>query len=162
MNYKKLKGVDYLVVHCSASPPDMDIGLEEITRWHRERNFFTVGYHYIIRRDGTLEHGRDHTVPGAHARGFNHVSLAICLVGGVRVEGKRNPKKVPEDNFTAEQKDALEALLRYLKKHHPEAKVLGHRDLPRVNKACPSFDVREYCNERGIDHGTEDTEAEGS
>lgn len=139
MNWKKLQSVDYIVIHCSATTEDQDIGVEEIRRWHRQRGWLDVGYHFIIRRDGELERGRPHDVPGAHARGFNHISLGICLVGGVESDAK-----TPESNFTAFQWKTLESLVHDLKRLHPDAKVLGHRDLPNVNKACPSFDVLEW------------------
>ncbi len=139
MNWKKLKAVDYIVIHCSATKEDHDIGVEEIRRWHRQRGWLDVGYHYVIKRDGALETGRPNDVPGAHARGFNHVSLGICLVGGVESDGK-----TPEANFTAPQWDTLKELVRDQKYLHPEAEVLGHRDLPNVNKACPCFDAREW------------------
>jgi len=139
MKWKQLKSVDYLVVHCSATPETMDIGVEEIRRWHRQRGWMDVGYHKIIKRDGTIEDGRPITAPGAHARGFNHVSIGICLVGGVESD-----KKTPESNFTHAQWDALGTLLVDLKTVHRAARVLGHRDLPKVNKACPSFDVESW------------------
>lgn len=131
--------VKYLVVHCSATPAHMDIGVEEIRRWHREKGWFDVGYHFVIRRDGTIEYGRATDVPGAHARGFNHRSIGICLVGGTKAD-----KKTPEQNFTIKQYNALRDLLPELRLQFPWAEVIGHRDLPNVNKACPSFDVREW------------------
>ena len=139
MNWKQLKSVDFIVIHSSATPETMDIGLEEIRRWHRQRGFLDVGYHYIIRRDGTIETGRPNTAPGAHARGFNHISLGICMVGGT----ESNIKK-PEANFTHAQWDALGSLVADLHEMHPNAEVLGHRDLPKVNKDCPSFDAPEW------------------
>lgn len=139
MKWKKLKAVDYIVIHCSATKEDQDIGLEEIRRWHRQRGWLDVGYHYIIRRDGEVQTGRPHDVPGAHARGFNHISLGICLVGGVESDGK-----TPEMNYTHFQWKELERLVRDLKRLHPDAKVIGHRDLPNVNKACPCFDVGDW------------------
>lgn len=139
MNWKKLKSVDYIVIHCSATKEDQDIGVDEIRRWHRQRGWLDVGYHFIIKRDGEVERGRPHDVPGAHARGFNHISLGVCLVGGVESDGK-----TPESNFTAFQWKELERLVTDLKRLHPDAQVLGHRDLPNVNKACPSFDTVEW------------------
>jgi len=143
MTWKKLKTVDFLVVHCSATPETMDIGVEEIRQWHRQRGWLDVGYHKIIRRDGTIEDGRALTTPGAHARGFNNRSLGICLIGGVESD-----KKTPEANYTHDQWNALESLLRDLKIMYPDAEVLGHRDLPHVNKACPSFDAVEWWRTR--------------
>lgn len=130
--------VKFLVVHCSASPPTLDAGAKDIDRWHRDRGFLKLGYHFVIRRDGTVETGRRLDERGAHAEDFNHCSLGICLVGGVDAKGK------PQDNFTERQKDNLGLLLTGLLKTHPGAEVLGHRDLPNVNKACPSFDVKQW------------------
>jgi len=138
MAWKKIKSVDQLVVHCSATRPDQDIGTEEITRWHRMRGWLTIGYHYVIRRDGVLEEGRPTTQPGAHAKGYNHTSLGICLVGGLDAKG------IPNGTYTNEQFETLTALLKQLKQTFPRAKILGHRDLPDVVKACPCFDVMDW------------------
>lgn len=139
MNYKPIQSVDLIVVHCSATRATDDIGAKDIDRWHKQRGWFEIGYHYVIRRDGTIEKGRPDDKPGAHARGYNHKSLGICLAGGVAPNGK-----TPENNFTPHQFASLATLLKQLKAKHPNAEILGHRDLPGVNKACPSFDVREW------------------
>lgn len=131
--------VDYLIVHASATPADMDIGVEEIDRWHRQRGWLGIGYHFVIRRDGTIEHGRPGTKPGAHVRGYNDCSWGICLIGGTEDDAK-----TPENNFTEDQFDSLEHLLIVLMGVAPEAEVRGHRDFPDVSKACPCFDVAEY------------------
>lgn len=139
MNYKKMlpEHVKYLVVHCAATPPSADIGAKDIDRWHREQGYFSIGYHYVIRRDGTLEFGRPTDQPGAHARGYNQMSIGICLAGGVAAD-----RKTPENNFTKEQFSTLETLLRSLRKTYTKAEVIGHGQLPGVAKACPSFDAR--------------------
>ncbi|KKK99464.1 hypothetical protein LCGC14_2632510, partial [marine sediment metagenome] len=49
MSYRPIKSYDWLVVHCAATPADMDIGVKEIRHWHLQRGFSDVGYHYIIR-----------------------------------------------------------------------------------------------------------------
>lgn len=136
-----MKQVDYIVIHSAATPETMDIGVEDIRRWHRQKGWLEVGYHKVIRRDGTVEDGRALNVPGAHARGFNHRSVGICLAGGVESD-----KKTPECNFTHAQWDALGELVADLKDHDmfPNAEVVGHRDLPKVNKACPCFDVASW------------------
>lgn len=144
MNWKPLREVRYLIVHCSATPMDMDIGATEIRRWHRERGWFDIAYHAVIRRDGTEEPGRPLDRPGAHARGFNHLSLGVCLVGGTKAD-----KKTAEQNFDPRQYAALRALLGRWKQLYPDAIVLGHRDLPNVYKACPSFDVRAWYDNVG-------------
>lgn len=134
---KPIISVDYLIIHCAATPADMDIGIEEIRRWHMQRGFKDVGYHYVIRRDGTTETGRTETTPGAHTAGFNLYSLGICLVGGLKKGTTKG-----EDNFTEAQWKALAVLLKDLRARYPDAEVCGHRDMPKVYKACPSFDVK--------------------
>ena len=148
MNYKKLHPdqVDYLVIHGSATPATADIGAADIDRWHRERGYFSIGYHFVIRRDGTIERGRPLDQPGAHARSYNHRSIGICLVGGVAAD-----KKTPENNFTEAQMESLEALLRELKELYPRALVFGHGQLGGTKTSCPSFDARGWAKERGLD-----------
>jgi N-acetylmuramoyl-L-alanine amidase len=160
--------VQYLVVHCSATPPSMDIGATEIDRMHRMRGFFKIGYHFVIRRNGEVETGREvfasgSAEPGAHFAGLNLVSLGICLIGGVE-EQKTDGAHEPEANFTPEQYATLQALLSELSERYPTARVIGHGDRitppevegsrPVAAKACPSFDVRQWlkagCPKTGV------------
>lgn len=149
-----MKTIRYLVVHCSATPANRDIGVAEIRAMHLQRKFNDVGYHYVIRRDGRVEKGRADHVAGAHVTGHNSHSLGICLVGGV------DARIQPEENYTPAQYDALAKLLGELKLKHAQAEILGHRDLsPDRNgdgvispnewlKACPCFDVRAWLKRR--------------
>lgn len=145
--------IKYLVVHCSASKPKTFVDASVITRWHLDRGFLKIGYHYVILRDGTVQKGRKDSEVGAHVEGHNTGSLGICLVGGLNdTTGK------PENNFTVEQFDSLAKLLQKLSTDHPKAEVLGHRDLSpdtngngRVDKAewlkfCPCFEVKQWWN----------------
>jgi len=132
--------VEVLAVHASATPPSMDIGVDEIRRWHLKRGWLDVGYHYVIRRDGTLEEGRALDTRGAHVAHHNHRSIGICLVGGVTEESV----EVAEANFTFAQYKTLKSLLDYLKDHFPNATIQGHRDFPNVAKECPSFNVQAF------------------
>lgn len=126
-----------VIIHCSATPPNMHIGAKEIKEWHLQRGFNDIGYHFVIQRSGKVEEGRPIKKPGAHAKGHNADSIGICLVGGVDNKGH------PEDNFLHDQIIRL----KYLLQRWPDLEVLGHRDLPGVGKACPSFDVKEkLCN----------------
>lgn len=134
-----MRPINKIIVHCAATKPSMDIGVEEIREWHRERGWGDVGYHYVIRRDGTIEKGRPVEVAGAHARGHNTDSIGICLVGGI------NEKGDPDANFTYYQYLSLYDLLDEMEEYYGEkVEVLGHRDLPGVSKACPCFDVRSF------------------
>lgn len=132
--------VKFLVVHCSATPPSNNASAADIDRWHRARGFVKIGYHFVVRRDGTVQKGRELTERGAHVEDFNHCSIGVCLVGGV----DETPKQKPEANFTQAQFSSLAVLLSGLRKQFPGAEVQGHRDFPNVAKACPSFDVRHW------------------
>jgi N-acetylmuramoyl-L-alanine amidase len=136
----KPEDVKYIAIHCSATPPAMDIGVPELDRMHRQRGFLSIGYHYVVRRDGTIQDGRPVTQRGAHVEDFNHCSIGICLVGGVDASKQMKPQA----NFTEDQLGSLKVLLGLLAKTYPTATVQGHRDFPHVAKACPSFNVRHW------------------
>lgn len=140
-----MRKINWLVIHTAATRPSMDIGVKEIRRWHKKRGFADIGYHYVIRRDGRVEKGRADTRQGAHVRGYNRDSLGISLAGGVN---ERTLK--PENNYTAAQWTSLESLLRRLQAKHPQAAVRGHRDFPRVAKACPCFDAEPWARSKGF------------
>lgn len=138
--------VNFIAVHCSATPPTMDVGAAEIDRWHRQRGFLKIGYHFVIRRNGQVEKGRATNEVGAHIEGHNSESIGICLVGGVDASKLQKP----QNNFTPEQFAALDKLLRELRPTYPTAVIQGHRDFPNVAKACPSFDVKPWVSKQGI------------
>lgn len=133
-----MRVIDLIVVHCAATKPSMDVGVEEIRVWHKARKFTDIGYHLVIRRDGTLEKGREIEKMGAHAKGFNDYSIGVCLVGGLSERGKA------QNNFTKDQFETLRGTLTTLAALYNDPDILGHRDLPGVSKACPCFDVVEW------------------
>lgn len=141
--FKERTGTDYLVVHCAATKASMDIGVREIRQWHVQKGCLDIGYHFVIRRNGTVEDGRPHGVIGAHVEGFNSRSLGICLAGGIDDKGK------PQNNFTPEQFNSLRMLLTAQKRTYPQAKIVGHHDL-FAGKACPSFKVSEWLPTVGL------------
>lgn len=130
----------YLTLHCSATRASQDIDAAEIRRWHLARGWRDIGYHYVIKRDGTLEKGRPEHVIGAHVGGHNTGNVGICLVGGVASDGK-----TPENNFTQSQWDTLRPLLTELHKRYPNAIIMGHNGFPEhESRGCPCFDWRAY------------------
>jgi N-acetyl-anhydromuramyl-L-alanine amidase AmpD len=132
-----MRKIDLIVVHCSATRSDQQYSVRALIRDHADRFGFT-GYHYYVTRGGTVYQTRHEQLVGAHAKGYNEHSLGVCYEGGLDVNGK------PADTRTGAQKRALLRLLRRLKAAHPEARILGHRDLPGVKKECPCFDAAEY------------------
>lgn len=133
------KQTDRIIIHCSATRPSQDIGVKTLDEWARQEGYLSLGYHYVICRNGTVEDGRHPEEVGAHAKGYNATSIGVCLVGGVT---EKNVKKV-ENNFTPEQMEALKALLTNLKLQYPDAAIIGHRDV-NPHKACPSFDAKAW------------------
>lgn len=130
-----MRDIRHIIIHCADTPPQMDIGVAEIREWHLARKFTDVGYHYVIRRSGEVEKGRQEDQIGAHVQGHNHDSIGICLVGGMNTS-----KTGPDCNFTQHQWSALKALVAGLTVAYPQAKVSGHRD-HTVAKTCPNFDA---------------------
>ena len=130
-----MRTVNLVVIHCADTYATMDIGAKEIDAWHRGRGWKGIGYHYVIRRDGTIEKGRPEEVPGAHVSGHNQHSIGICYAGGKSADGR------PEDNRTEAQKESLRELVAELLERYPDARIVGHHDLNPA-KACPCFDVK--------------------
>ena len=119
----------------------MDIGVEKIKHWHVVDNGWDdVGYHYVIKRDGTLEEGRDESMVGSHAKAVNGTSLGICLIGGSNKQGDW------ENNFTDEQFETLKDIVIKLKDKYNINKIIGHYEVDDIKK-CPSFDVQEWVGE---------------
>ena len=133
-----MRKINEIIIHCAATREGRDFTVEDITRWHKARGFATIGYHYVIYRDGSIHEGRPLEQIGAHCVGHNKHSIGICYIGGCASDGK-----TPKDTRTPEQKEALLSLLRRLKARFPNATIHGHRDF--AAKACPSYDAfREY------------------
>lgn len=109
-------------------------GVREIDIWHRARGWKGCGYHYVIRRDGTIEIGRPLSEVGAHCQYYNRHSIGICYEGGLDVDGH------PADTRTEAQKRALRTLLEELHAQFPNAMIVGH-NVFNTMKACPCFNA---------------------
>ena len=131
--------ITMIILHCSATPDGCSLSFEDCRRDHiRHRHFRDIGYHFYITRDGKIHNGRDMLKTGAHCQNHNAHSIGICYEGGLDARGH------PQDTRTVEQKGAMLALLRELRKVFPTALIVGHHDL-NPQKACPCFNVyKEY------------------
>lgn len=145
-NTKDRSKTDFIAIHCSATSEKQNFGAADIDKWHRSKGWACIGYHYVIKRDGTLEVGRKESQVGAHVADWNSVSLGICLIGGIDAD---DPTKA-EDNYTDAQWVTLKKLLKDLKTRYPKAKIQGHRDFPKVAKACPCFDVATWLKDNDV------------
>lgn len=131
------RAIDKIIIHCTATPEGRDVTAADVDRWHRQRGFRCIGYHFIIRLDGRIEPGRPVAEVGAHCSGHNAGSIGVAYVGGLDAAGN------PCDTRTPAQRRALVELINELVKEYPRARVHGHRDF--AAKACPCFDAtKEY------------------
>jgi len=127
--------IKYIALHCSYVNLDTDdkgylSDAETTHKYHTEiKGWDGIGYHYFIKRDGTIQRGRPEYWQGAHVRGYNKESIAICLAG--------------RGDYTDAQKAALSGLIEELLLKYPCANVVGHYQLDD-NKTCPLFDVPHF------------------
>lgn len=123
-----------LVVHHSASPRDTTTR-DMIDRWHKERKFNQIGYHQVIEGNGRIVAGRPESIEGAHAKGANHGSLGVCVVG----------------NFENEQPNEMQitslvkVLAGWCKTHGlSQDDIYGHYNVPggTTATACPGKNLK--------------------
>lgn len=130
-----MRKINKIIIHCAATPEGRNFTVEDIRRWHLQRGFRDIGYHYVIYLDGSVHAGRPIEQIGAHTSGYNANSIGICYIGGCAKDGK-----TPKDTRTEAQRSALVKLVAELRAKFPGATVHGHNEF--ANKACPSFDVQ--------------------
>jgi hypothetical protein len=147
-----------LVIHCTATREGREVSGAEIRHWHTApkskggRGWRQVGYSDLIHLNGGVEnlvpYNEDQRVDPWEvtngAAGYNSTSRHVVYVGGTGMDGQ------PRDTRTLAQKKALERYVKDFRRLHPQAEIVGHRDLPGVGKGCPSFDVRRWLREIGI------------
>lgn len=132
-----MRKINEIIVHCTATQDGKNIKVEDINRWHKQRGWNMIGYHYVVYLDGSVHVGRSEEQIGAHCLKHNTNSIGVVYVGGLDANGN------PKDTRTEAQKQGLRKLLTELKRKYPKAVIRGHRDF--AAKACPSFDAtREY------------------
>jgi len=131
--------INKIIIHCTATRPSQACTVELIDQWHRQRGFDSIGYHYVIYRDGSVHEGRPLSKVGAHCVGQNSDSIGISYCGGVTEDGT-----TPQDNRTDAQKASLKQLIKELRQAYGNIPVYGHRDF--ASKACPSFDAKTEYN----------------
>jgi N-acetylmuramoyl-L-alanine amidase len=131
--------ITHIVVHYTATFPDQPVTREIVDRWHRERGWSGIGYHWLVTRDGVVEAGRPEHVTGAHVANRNTGTIGVCWAGGL---DRASGPNVGVKNMTPVQERALVSLLREIKARHPQAEIVGHKDLAAT--LCPGFDVRSW------------------
>ena len=128
-----MREIREIIIHCTATPRDREVTVEDIDRWHRQRGFAGIGYHKVIYPDGTVHDGRPIEKIGAHCLGHNANSIGVVYVGGMEKDGSS------ADTRTEAQKESLKRVIEELQREFPRATVHGHREFSAT--ACPGFDV---------------------
>lgn len=129
-----MREITEIIIHSTATPKGMRATAKDIDKWHRQRGFDRIGYHYVIGHNGLIEKGRQDYEIGAHCKGYNSCSIGIAYIGGL------NESKQSADTRTIAQKQSLVILIKQILKQYPTIKkISGHRDY--CNTACPSFDA---------------------
>ena len=129
-----MRTITLIIIHCSAVPLGRQSSALDIDRWHRASGYKSIGYHFVVRRDGNIETGRRLEEIGAHCADHNRHSIGICYEGGLDKDWQ------PTDTRTPEQRKSLRELVERMHAYFPEALIVGHHDLNPM-KACPCFDV---------------------
>ena len=136
-----------IFVHCTATRPEWwedrrpEEKMQECKKWHLDRGWSDIGYHYLIDRDGTVTEGRPIERAGAHAKGYNKHSVGIALWGG----HGGSQHDTFDTHFTPEQDRALRRLIATLRMEYPAIqRVRGHNEVSP--KQCPCFGVSEWLN----------------
>ena len=128
-----MRKIDKIILHCTATPEGREVTVADVSAWHKERGFRTIGYHYLVYLDGTVVRGRREEEIGAHCLGQNAGSIGVCYVGGLDSRGR------PKDTRTAAQRVALRNLVEGLQRRYPHATLHGHNEF--AAKACPCFKI---------------------
>lgn len=108
---------------------------EDIHRWHLSNGWSGAGYHFLVRKDGTIYRLRPEDKVGAHAYGSNYNSLGICFEGDYM-----------EEDMPEEQKQAGKELVAYLKNKYNITTVQAHRDVCATSCPGNKFPFDEIAN----------------
>ena len=121
---KPLKSVKLLVIHCVANPCNRPFSVENLIACGKAK-YGQCSYHYYVRYDGSIIPLLPESVQGVHARHYNYCSLGIVYEGGLDEFGH------PADTRTEAQKHSLYELLKELTAEYPDARIVGHCELPK-------------------------------
>ena len=141
------EGVSSIVIHATDTFSNKNIGAEEIDSIQRKLGAANneIGYHYVIRRDGRLQRGRDLKKEGDHCSvgNYDQTSIGVVMVGGINSPSTEQIFQRSSSSFTRAQYDTLEMLIDTFYNHVPGGEIFGHNDLD-PEELDPYFDVQEY------------------
>lgn len=133
-----MRKINEIILHCSATPEGKDYKAKDIRKWHKDKGWQDIGYHFVVDLDGTIEPGRDVDKVGAHCLNHNSNSIGICYIGGC------DKTMQAKDTRTDAQKDALLDLVFLLMKQYHLSLNQVHCHNEFAKKACPSFTIASF------------------
>ena len=134
-----------VVCHWTETPTNKNIGSEEINNLHVDQGLNGIGYHYMIRRDGSIQRGRPVNIEGEHAINHNQRSIAVCFVGGINVPSEtiNLTQYISSSSLTRSQFNSFDHFCRAFYNVWPGGQIVGHSDIDTLTND-PGFDVRAY------------------
>jgi len=132
-----MREINWIVVHCTATQQNATVSAI-LRYWTEELGWKNPGYHYLIDKTGTVVQLQEESKVANGVRGYNQRSVHVAYIGGIDEVGDAI------DNRTISQKISMYRLLTNLRMKYPEAELLGHKDFPKVHKACPCFDTKHW------------------
>jgi hypothetical protein len=78
-----IMSITHLIWHYTESD---DVPASVVDQWHKAKGWKGIGYHYLIRKNGNVEKGREESEVGAHCSGHNAGTLGISLCGSDTLE----------------------------------------------------------------------------
>jgi len=146
-----MRTINEIIIHCTATTPNWwanksaQAKVDEVRRWHRDRGWSDIGYHYLIDRNGQVVEGRPVEKTGAHVKGHNTGTIGISLFGGHESSANDNF----EDHFTEHQDQSLRRLIDDLRQRFPDiTKIVGHNQY--ATKGCPGFSVPAWLDQKPV------------
>jgi N-acetylmuramoyl-L-alanine amidase len=126
---KPNRAINRVFLHCSASDNIKHDNVETMIEWHKARGWSTIGYHFFIKKDGTIQEGRSLEKTPASAKGHNTKTIAICCHG------------LEKDKFTELQFKSVYELCRQINASVSN-KVTFHGHCEVSAKSCPVYDYK--------------------
>lgn len=111
---------DRIILHHAAG----NGSVESVHNYHKGLGWSGIGYHYYVRKDGSIYRGRPEEMVGGHTSGYNYCSIGVCTEGNFET-----------DVMSDAQREAIRALVLDIRTRYPDTQTIRHKDVAAT--ACP-------------------------
>lgn len=111
---------DRIILHHAAG----NGSVESVHNYHKSLGWSGIGYHYYVRKDGSIYRGRPEEMVGGHTSGYNYCSIGVCAEGNFETE-----------SMSDAQREAIRALVLDIRTRYPDTQTIRHKDVAAT--ACP-------------------------